>query len=189
MRDLTQLLNGWSGGDAAALEQLTPLVEAELRRVARAHLRKESPGHTLQPTALINEAYLRLIEWKNVAWQGRAHFFAVSSKLMRRILVNHSEARGAQKRGGAAIQVTLLDDVRAAEPRDIDIVALDIALNRLFLFDPKKSELVELRFFGGLSAEEAAEVMGMSLRTANREWSLARAWLFRELQSTERPPG
>src|SRR5690349_228222 len=108
MNDLTQLLNAWSGGDAVALEQLTPLVEAELRRIARARLRNESPGHTLQPTALINEAYLRLIEWKSVAWQGRAHFFAVSSKLMRRILVNHAETRGAQKRGGAAIQVTLV---------------------------------------------------------------------------------
>lgn len=185
--DVTQLLNAWCQGDVDALARLAPIVESELRNMARALLSKESPGHILQPTALINEAYLRLIRWQNAQWRDRVHFFAVSAKLMRRILVNQAEACGARKRGGSLVQVTLVEDASTAEPRSVDIVALDIALEKLFKFDPKKAELVELRFFGGLSAEEAAEVMDTSLRTANREWSVARAWLFRELQSTTRP--
>lgn len=182
--EVTQLLNAWCQGDAQALAQLAPIVESELRKVARAYLSKEAPGHTLQPTALINEAYLRLIEWPNAQWQGRAHFYAVASKLMRRVLVNHAESRGAQKRGGSAVLVSLAEAAQAVQSPSADILDLDAALEKLARFDPRKSQLVELRFFGGLSAEETAAVVGSSLRTVNREWSLARAWLFRELRGS-----
>jgi RNA polymerase sigma-70 factor (ECF subfamily) len=187
--EVTQLLNAWCQGDARALDQLAPLVESELRRVAQAYLSKEEPGHTLQPTALINEAYLRLIEWKTVAWRNRAHFYAVAAKMMRRVLVNHGVSRGSLKRGGDAVLVSLVEAESLTDQENAEIVALDAALDRLARFDPRKSQLVELRFFGGLTAEEAAEVMGSSLRTVNREWSLARAWLFRELQGASGPAG
>jgi RNA polymerase sigma-70 factor (ECF subfamily) len=187
--ELTQLLNAWCQGDARALDQLAPLVESELRRVARAYLSKEEPGHTLQPTALINEAYLRLIEWKTVEWRNRAHFYAVAAKMMRRVLVSHAVSRGSLKRGGDAVLVSLVEAESLTDQENAEIVALDAALDRLARFDPRKSQLVELRFFGGLTAEEAAEVMGSSLRTVNREWSLARAWLFRELQGETGPAG
>jgi RNA polymerase sigma-70 factor (ECF subfamily) len=179
--EVTQLLNAWCQGDARALDQLAPLVESELRRVAQAYLSREAPGHTLQPTALINEAYVRLIEWKTVEWRSRAHFYAVAAKIMRRVLVNHAVRSGSQKRGGDVVLVSLVEADSVADRENAEIVALDAALNRLAQFDPRKSQLVELRFFGGLTAEEAAEVMGSSLRSVNREWSLARAWLFREL--------
>ena len=179
--EVTQLLNAWCQGDAGALDQLAPLVESELRRVAQAYLSREAPGHTLQLTALINEAYLRLIEWKTVEWRSRAHFYAVAAKMMRRVLVNHAVRSGSLKRGGDAVLVSLVEANSVANQENADIVALDAALERLAQFDPRKSQLVELRFFGGLTAEEAAEVMGSSLRSVNREWSLARAWLFREL--------
>jgi RNA polymerase sigma-70 factor (ECF subfamily) len=179
--EVTQLLNAWCQGDARALDQLAPLVESELRRVAQAYLSREAPGHTLQPTALINEAYVRLIEWKTVEWRSRAHFYAVAAKIMRRVLVNHAVRSGSQKRGGDVVLVSLVEADSVADRENAEIVALDAALDRLAQFDPRKSQLVELRFFGGLTAEEAAEVMGSSLRSVNREWGLARAWLFREL--------
>ena len=187
--DVTQLLVAWSDGDEAALEKLTPLVEAELHRLARRYMRDERAGHTLQTTALVNEAYLKLIDWKNVRWQNRAHFFGVSAQLMRRILVDHARKRHFQKRGGGAMKVSLAEDVLVVEDRDIDLVALDEALERLAALDARKSQLVELRFFGGLSVEETAEVLKVSPRTVMREWSLAQAWLFRELKRTESDAG
>lgn len=184
--EVTLLLKAWCKGDEKALEQLAPLVESELRHVARAYLRKESPGHTLQPTALINEVYLRLIAWNSASWQNRAHFFAVSAKIMRRVLVNRAIAQGRQKRGGSAILVSLT--AAGGEPeRSVGLEALDEALGALEEFDSRKSQLVELRFFGGLTAEETAEVLGISVRTVHREWDLARAWLFRELRGKESP--
>jgi RNA polymerase sigma-70 factor, ECF subfamily len=180
--EVTQLLVAWSKGDKAAFEHLAPLVEAELRQLARAFLGRESAGHTLQPTALINEAYLRLVEWRSVEWQDRAHFFAVAAKMMRRILVNHALSRRRQKRGGRTVVVSL-DEAQAVSEsgRSADIVALDGALMKLARVDERKSRLVELRFFGGLNEAEVAQVLNSSLRTVQREWSLARAWLFREL--------
>ena len=179
--EVTQLLNAWCGGDTAALERLAPVVESELRRLARAYLGGENAGQTLQPTALVNEAYLRLIEWKTVGWQNRAHFYAVAAKMMRRILVNQALARKREKRGGEAVLVSLTE-AEGAPGGSVDLAALDEALTSLAQLDERKSQLVELRFFGGLSAEETAEAMGISLRTVHREWDLARAWLFRELR-------
>jgi len=187
--EVTQLLNAWCQGDTRALDQLAPLVESELRRVAQAYLSREAPGHTLQPTALINEAYVRLIEWKTVEWRSRAHFYAVAAKMMRRVLVNHAVRSGSLKRGGGTLLLSLVEADSVAAQENADIVALDAALERLAQFDARKSQLVELRFFGGLTAEEAAEVMGSSLRSVNREWSLARAWLFRELSGERQPDG
>lgn len=181
--EVTQLLNAWCNGETAALDRLAPLVESELRRVARAYLSRERPGHTLQPTALINEAYLRLIEWNNVGWRNRAHFYAVAAKMMRRVLVNQAISRSRSKRGGSAVLVSLTA-AGEAHDRTADIVALDEALSMLARVDDRKSRLVELRFFGGLTAEETAVVMGISVRTVHREWDLARAWLFRELRGT-----
>lgn len=178
--EVTQLLNAWRQGDQDALERLAPVVESELHRLARVYLLREA-GNTLQPTALINEAYLRLIEWNTVEWQGRAHFYAVAAKMMRRVLLNHAIARRRQKRGGAVVLVSLTE-AGAATDRSADMIALDDALMTLASFDERKSRLVELRFFGGLNAEETAEVLGISLRTVQREWDLARAWLFRELR-------
>jgi len=178
--DVTRLLKAWCRGDASALEQLAPLVEQELRRLARLYLSGEQTGHTLQPTALINEAYVRLLEWNAVEWQDRAHFLAVAAKMMRRILVSHAVARRSDKRGGSAVLVSLAEAAGVPE-RTEDLVALDTALTRLTEMDERKGRLVELRFFGGLTAEEAAEVLGISLRTVHREWDLARAWLFRAL--------
>ena len=188
--EVTQLLVAWSKGDTVAFEHLAPLVEAELRQLARAYLRREPAGHTLQPTALINEAYLRLVEWRSVEWQDRAHFFAVAAKMMRRILVNHAVSSGRQKRGGHTIVVPL-DEAQlvTGSGRSADIMALDEALMKLAKVDERKSHLVELRFFGGLSEAEAAQVLNSSLRTVQREWSLARAWLFRELSGRDRPSG
>ena len=179
--EVTELLVAWSKGNKLALDQLAPLVEGELRRLARLYLGREAPGHTLQPTALINEAYLRLVAWKSVDWQDRAHFFAVAAKMMRRILVSHAVSRGRQKRGAQVVVVPLEEAGAVVAERTADIVALDEALSTLAKFDERKSQLVELRFFGGLTETEAAEVLNMSVRTVQREWSLARAWLFREL--------
>jgi RNA polymerase sigma factor (TIGR02999 family) len=179
--EVTQLLNAWCSGDAEALERLAPVVETELRRLARLYLSREAAHHTLQPTALVNEAYLRLIEWNAVGWQNRAHFYAVAAKMMRRVLVNHALARGRQKRGGSAVLVSLTE-AGGKMDRAADVVALDEALLMLAKLDERKSRVVELRFFGGLSAEETAEVLGISLRTVHREWDLARSWLFRELR-------
>jgi RNA polymerase sigma-70 factor, ECF subfamily len=180
--EVTHLLLAWNDGDADALEKLAPIVERELRRLASHYLRGERPGHTLQTTALVNEAYVKLVDWKNVKWQNRAHFLGVSAQLMRRVLVDYARKRNFQKRGGAAVRIALEDVETVAEARDADLVALDEALKSLAAFDERKSRLVELRFFGGLSVEETAEVLGIAPRTVQREWSLAQAWLFRELR-------
>jgi RNA polymerase sigma factor (TIGR02999 family) len=181
-QEITQLLLAWSDGDQAALEKLTPLVYAELHRLAKGYMFGERPGHTLQTTALINEAYMRLIDWKNVRWQGRAHFFGVAAQVMRRILVDFARARHYTKRGGAAPQVSLDEAVTIHEDRSAELIALDEALKSLAEIDPRKSQVVELRFFGGLSAKETAEALKVSLRTVEREWNSARAWLYRELR-------
>jgi RNA polymerase sigma factor (TIGR02999 family) len=175
------MLQAWGEGDQSALAKLTPLVEAELRRLAHHYLAQERPGHTLQTTALINEAWLRLIDWKQVSWQNRAHFFGVSARLMRYILVGFARARKRQKRGGAAQQVSLEEAATIAAERSDDLVALDDALQALAKYDPRKCQIVELRFFGGLTVDEAAEVMKLSPITINREWNKAKAWLYQEL--------
>jgi RNA polymerase sigma factor (TIGR02999 family) len=179
--NVTQLLVSWSGGDEAALEALTPLVHAELRRVAARFMAGERPGHILQATALVNEAYLRLIDWKDVRWQNRAHFFAVAAQIMRRILVDTARTRDRTKRGGGQLHVSLSQaaDLSAAPP--VDLVALDDALKSLEALNARQSRVVELRFFGGLNLDEVAHVLDVSVGTVRRDWSLAQAWLFREL--------
>jgi len=180
---VTQLLLAWQNGDEEALEKLTPLVYNELHRLAGSYMRGERADHTLQTTALINEAYLRLVDMKNMEWQGRAHFVGVCAKLMRRILVDFARSRNYAKRGGRVYHVPLEGAVAVSKGRSVDIVALDEALTRLTSFDPRKSRIVELRFFGGSSLKETAEVLGVSTRTVDREWSLAKAWLHREVSS------
>jgi RNA polymerase sigma factor (TIGR02999 family) len=180
--EITQLLRAWSEGDQAALEQLVPLIHRELRRLAKGYMRKERPGHILQTTALINEAYLRLIDWKDVRWQNRAHFFGVAAQLMRRILVDFARAHHRATRGGAMRQVSLDEAAAVSVERAAEFIELDEALDRLAVIDPRRSRMVELRFFGGLSEEETAEALKVSPRTVRREWSLARAWLRRELR-------
>ena len=179
--DITRLLLAWSEGDDDALGKLAPLVEAELQRLARHYLRGERPGHTLQPTALINEAYLRLLDWRKVSWQNRAHFMGIAANMMRRVLVDHARHYRFLKRGGEMVRVSLEAGQLGSSGRDPDLLALDDALNRLAEFDRRKSQVVELRFFGGLSVEEAAEFLKISPRTVKREWSLAQAWLHCEL--------
>ena len=176
-QSVTQLLVAWSGGDQAALDQLVPLVYEDLRRIARNRMGREQPGHTLQTTALINEAYLRLVDQKHTRWQNRAHFFAIASKMMRRILVDHARRGQYQKRGGGAVQVTLAEAEGLADEGTPDLVALDEALKSLAEMDPRRSQVVELRFFGGLSIEEAAEVLKVSPTTIERDWTIAKAWL------------
>jgi RNA polymerase sigma-70 factor (ECF subfamily) len=184
--EVTQLLKAWTEGDQAALEKLVPQVHAELFRLAKRYMGQERPGHILQTTALVNEAYLRLIDWKNVSWQNRAHFFGVSAQLMRRILVDFARSRDYLKRGGEAQHVSLEEAAIVTHEKDGDFIALDDALNSLAVIDPRKSQIVELRFFGGLSVEETAEVLGISPRTVKREWSMAQAWLHRELNKKGR---
>jgi RNA polymerase sigma-70 factor (ECF subfamily) len=179
--DVTVLLKAWSDGEESALEKLTPLIYAELHRLARRYMAGEQHHHSLQATALLNEAYMRLIDWKNVQWQNRAHFFAVSAQMMRRILVDYARARRNQKRGGDACRVTLDEAFVFTKEKSPDLVALDSALDRLAEIDERKSKVVELRFFGGLSVEEAAEVLKVSPFTVHRDWRLAKAWLHREL--------
>jgi RNA polymerase sigma-70 factor (ECF subfamily) len=179
--EVTQLLIAWSHGDQEALEKLIPLVYGELRRLARQYMKREPAGHTLQTTALIHEAYLRLIEQKGVKWQNRAHFFAISAQLMRRILVSMARARQAHKRGGAARQVSLDEALVISEGRAAELVALDEALTELAALDPRRGRVVELRYFGGLSVEETAEVLQVSPDTVMREWKRAKAWLYAEL--------
>jgi RNA polymerase sigma factor (TIGR02999 family) len=179
--DVTQLLQAWSDGDGHALERLMPLVYEELHRLAKRYMAREQPGQTLQVTALVNEAYLRLTDWKKVHWQNRAHFFGVSAQLMRRILVDFARSRHYAKRGGGAPALSLEEAAVVSQEKDADLVALDDALNALAAIDPRQSQVVELRFFGGLSVEETAEVLKISLRTVKREWSLAQAWLYREI--------
>lgn len=188
---VTELLVSWSDGDGAALEQLTPLVYAELRRLAHHYMSGEGGGghNTLQTTALVNEAYLRLVDWKNVQWQNRAHFFAVSAQMMRHILVDFARRRNFIKRGAGAAQISIDEAGSVALERPADLVALDEALAALAAFDPRKSRVVELRFFGGLSIEETAEVMKIAPATVKREWAKARAWLYAELNPVEGDEG
>ena len=181
-QDVTTLLLAWGHGDERALDELVPRVHAELRRIAQRAMARERHDHTLQPTALVNEVYLRLVDIGQVQWNNRAHFFALSARLMRRILVDLARARGYQKRGGGAV-VACLDETHAAAPvRPDELVALDEALERLAKIDPRRSEVVELRFFGGLGVEETAEALKVSRHTIMRDWPLARTWLYRELR-------
>jgi len=180
--ETSQLLIAWGNGDREALDKLFPLVEAELHRLARRYMSRERPGHTLQTTALVNEAYLRLIDQRQVRWQNRAHFFGIAAQLMRRILVDHARKRAYQKRGGGALQVSLEEAAVLSDERAAELVALDEALCSLAEIDERKSKVVEMRYFGGLSVEEVAEVLGVSPDTVTREWRRARAWLHRELQ-------
>ena len=184
---ITRLLKAWGGGDHAAFEKLAPLVDAELRRLARRYIRGERTGHTFQPTALINEVYLRLIDWGSISWQDRAHFFGLSARLMRRVLVDHARRQRRGKRGGDAVTIAFDEAVVVPKERTADLVAIDDALNALATHDVRKGQIVELRFFGGLSVEETAEVLKISPRTVKREWSLARAWLYCELTQEEAP--
>jgi RNA polymerase sigma-70 factor (ECF subfamily) len=184
--EVTELLQAWRGGDQQALHKLTPLVYAELRRLARSHMHRERPGHTLQTTALVHEAFTRLMDTPRVGWQDRNHFFAVSSTLMRRVLVDHARSNGYLKRGGGLKLVSLAAARDVGCDGEVDLFALDQALTGLAAFDPRKSQVVELRFFGGLTVDETAEVLRISPDTVMRDWKLAKAWLMREL---ERPSG
>ena len=175
-----ELLRAWSDGDTSALERLTPIVYDELHRLARRYMRGERPGHSLQTTALVNEAYVRLVDYERMQWQNRAHFFAVSAQLMRRILVEHAR-RHNLKRGGGVPHVSLDDAALVGGHRAADMVALDDAMNALAQLDPRKAQVVEMRFFGGLSVEETADVLNVSAATVMRDWGSARAWLYREL--------
>ena len=181
---VTGLLRAWSDGDQAALEQLVPLVEAELRRLARAHMRRERQGHTLQTTALVNEAFIRLVDAQQVRWNDRAHFLGISARLMRRVLVDHARARGYQKRGGGAQRVTLDEARIAGSETSLNVIALDRALERLAALKPREAKVVELRFFGGLSVEETADVLQVSADTIKRDWRLAKAWLACHMSET-----
>jgi RNA polymerase sigma-70 factor, ECF subfamily len=179
--EITQLLVAWSEGDQAAMQRLTPVVYAELHRLAARYMAGERAGHVLQTTALVNEAYLRLVDWKNVKWQNRAHFFGMAANMMRRILVDFARAQNRNKRGAGAIKVSLSEATAAAPPRSADLVAIDDALRTLEVLDERQSRVVELRFFGGLSLEETAAAIGVSVGTVRRDWSLAQAWLYNEL--------
>ena len=184
---ITGLLKAWGGGNHAALEKLVPRVELELRRLARRYMGGERAGHTLQPTALINEVYLRLIDWGSISWQDRAHFFGLSARLMRRTLVDHARRRRTSKRGGEALTIAFDEASVACQEPTADLVAIDEALSALATHDLRKSQIVELRFFGGLTVEETAEVLKLSPRTVKREWSLARAWLYCQLAPEDAP--
>ena len=179
---VTKLLRAWSGGDEAALGELIPLVEAELRRLARIYMARERLGHTLQATALVNEAFLRLIDARQVSWQDRAHFLGIAARLMRRVLVDHARTRGVQKRGGGGYKVEL-DEAMAVSPApDFNLLALDRALEALAAVDERKSRVIEMRFFGGMTVEETAEALRVSPDTVKRDWRLAKLWLLRELE-------
>jgi RNA polymerase sigma factor (TIGR02999 family) len=183
-KQITQMLVDWSNGDQAALEKLTPLVYDELHRLARRYMGRERPGHTLQTSALVNEAYIRLIDWKTIPWQNRAHFFAVSAQLMRRILVDFARSRNYAKRGGGVRNVSLDEAMVVTRGKSAELVELDDALSELSRLNERQSRVVELRFFGGLELEEVAEVLKVSVGTVRRDWSLARAWLYRELSKS-----
>jgi len=180
MDDISALLRAWSDGDQSALARLTPIVYDELHRLARHYMKGERPGHSLQTTALVNEAYMRLVDYERMQWQNRAHFFAVSAQLMRRILVEHAR-RHNLKRGGGAPHVSLEETAVVGGDQDADMVELDDAMNALARIDPRKVQVVEMRFFGGLSVEETADVLKISPGTVKRDWRAARAWLYREL--------
>ena len=179
--EVTRILHEWSGGDAGAPARLMPLVYNELRRRARGFLARERGTHTLQPTALVHEAYLRLVDQTRVSWQNRAHFFGIAANLMRRVLVDHARAHATEKRGGAVVRLSIEDLQIPLEQRASDLIALDEALEKLVEFDERKARIVEMRFFGGLTDEEIAEVLGVSSHTVLRDWKTARLWLYREL--------
>jgi RNA polymerase sigma factor (TIGR02999 family) len=179
--DVTQLLVSWSTGNQAALEELMPLVYSELRRLASAYLRRERPDHTLQSTALVHEAFLKLVNQRDVEWRNRAHFYGIAAQIIRRILVDYARSHHAEKRGSGAVKLALDEALAVANKTDLDLVDLNEALEQLALMDPRQNRIVELRFFAGLSIEETAEVMQLSPATVKREWNSARAWLFREL--------
>jgi RNA polymerase sigma factor (TIGR02999 family) len=178
-KEIGKLLRVWSDGDQSALNGLTPIVYAELRRLAHYYMERERPGNTLQTTALVNEAYMRLVDYKRMRWQDRAHFFAVAAQVMRRILVDHARSHNLKR--GAGIKHIALDEVAAVVDRTADVVALDDAMNALARIDPRKVQIIEMRFFGGLSVEETAEVLKVSPATVRRDWSIAKLWLYREL--------
>ena len=182
--DVTELLQAWGRGDETAFKQLIPLVHAELRRIALRCMRDERAGHSLQATALVNEAYMRLVDINRINWQDRAHFLSMAARLMRRVLVDHARSRGYRKRGGGAVKVTLVDGLLVSHERGRDLVALDDALTALATVDDRKSRVIELRFFGGLSVEETAAILKVSVDTVMRDWKLAKAWLSRELRKT-----
>lgn len=186
-KDVTRLLQDWSSGDEKALEELIPLVYGELRRLAERSLRRERAGHTLQPTALVNEAYLRLIGQERVAWQSRAHFLGIAAKMMRRILIDHARRRRFAKRGRDAVHLPLEDAHLMSESRPEELLALDAALERLAAIDPRKGRVVELRIFGGLTIEETARTLGVAIGTVINDYRAARAWLFREIAAPLRP--
>jgi RNA polymerase sigma-70 factor, ECF subfamily len=180
--DLTDLLVAWGRGDEAALDHLVPLVEAELHQIANRCMQGERIGHTLQATALVNEAYVRLVDVRRIQWQDRAHFLSMAARLMRRVLVDHARTRGYQKRGGGAVRVTLVEGLAVSNAPGCDLVALDDALTALAAFDERKSRIVELRFFAGLTVVETASVVKVSVDTVMRDWKLAKAWLLGELR-------
>ena len=188
-KEITRLLAAWSDGDQSALDKLVPLVQSELHRLAHHYMGRERPGHTLQTSALVNEAYIRLIDWKNVRWQNRAHFFAVSAQLMRRILFDFARERHYLKRGGGALQVSMSEAAAFAMDKEADLVTLDEALVELSEMDQRKAQVVELRFFGGLSVKEVAEVLKVSEETVMRDWRLAKVWLLRQLGREENREG
>jgi RNA polymerase sigma factor (TIGR02999 family) len=180
--EITELLLQWNRGDRAALDRLMPLIYSELRRLARQKMRNEDPGHTLQPTALVSDIYLRLVDQRRVNWQNRAHFFGAAAQIIRRVLIDHARARRRLKRG--AVNITLDSRIAAAAPPQLDIVLLDDALTRLANLDAQQAKVIELRFFAGLSIEETAEALNVSPATVKRYWTTARAWLFREMAGT-----
>lgn len=182
-KEVTVLLQAWNEGDPYAPEKLAPLIYSELRKLARRSMRRESPQHTLETGALINEAYLRLADWKNARWENRAHFYGVAAQIMRRVLVDHARAHNYQKRGGGARALSLDEAIVASPERAPDLIALDEALERLAKRDPRKGKVVELRFFGGLSVEETAAVLNVSPFTVIRDWNFVKAWLSREIKA------
>jgi RNA polymerase sigma factor (TIGR02999 family) len=184
-QQVTQLLADWSGGDSGALEKLIPLVQPELHRLAHHYMGREAIGHTLQTTALLNEAYLQLVDDPKRSWQNRTHFVAAAAQLMRRIMVDHARERRALKRGGGALKVSLDDAALVTERRSEELLALDEALQELAVLDPRKSQIVELRYFGGMTIEETATFLKMSHRSVEREWTMAKAWLYRALSGKE----
>ena len=184
-QNVTKLLVAWGKGDQQAFNALMPAVQKELHRIAAHYMAAERPGHDLQATALINEAYVRLVDWKDVQWADRAHFFGMAANMMRRVLVDYARNRDRVKRGGEAVQVSFTEAANVPAPRSSDVLALDAVLQQLEVIDPRKSRIVEMRFFAGLSLEETAEALNVSLATVNRDWSFARSWLARELKKKD----
>ena len=183
--EVTRLLLDWGNGNDAARDELMPLIYSELRQVAEKYLNQERPGHTLQPTALVHEAYIRLVEQTHPEWKSRAHFFAVASQVMRQVLVDHARSKSAAKRGSGCVTLTFDEAIALPQTSQVDVVALDDALSSLSSMDPRQAQIVDLRFFGGLSIEDTAQVLGISPATVNREWSTARMWLQRELRRSD----